>query len=421
MTSVHRIRVPGSKSITQRALVTAALATGTSRLAGPLESEDTRLLTDALRAVGIKTSSGGNIWNVQGRGGQIELSGQEIFMGNNGTGIRFMTSVAGLGRGTVTLTGTERMSERPVQPLLDALGKWGIDAQGIEDTGCPPVRISSQGLPGGKTRIAGAKSSQFLSSLLLVAPCARSSSVIELDGPLVSRPYVDITLAVMKAFGADVVEDGERFIVSATGYRPTEYQVEGDASSASYFWAAAAIGGFGLTVENIGEKALQGDASFVDILEMMGCRVHKGPNGTTVHGPVQGKELKAIEIDMSRWPDMVPTLAIVAAFARGTTVIKNVAHLRIKETDRLKAVASELRRMGGLVEEMADGLTIKGQVPLHGAVIETYDDHRIAMSFAVAGRKVPGIIIKDPECVKKSFPGFWSLWKDLPAPETSSL
>ncbi len=420
MMTEHRIRVPGSKSITQRALVAAALAPGTSRLMGPLESEDTLLLKNALESVGIRISTNEGAWDVHGQGGQIELSGQEIFMGNNGTGIRFMTSVMGLGRGCATLTGTKRMSERPIQPLLDALRGWGVDAQSIKGTGCPPVRISSQGLPGGKTHIVATKSSQFLSSLLLVAPCARSSSMIELDGLLVSRPYIDITLAVMKAFGADVKEDGKRFMVQARAYRPTRYQVEGDASSASYFWAAAAIGSFSLTVENIGEKALQGDAAFVDILEMMGCKVRRGPDGTTVRGPAQGKELEAIEIDMSRWPDIVPTLAVVAAFAKGTTVIKNVAHLRIKETDRLKAVASELRRMGGVVEELADGLRIKGQVPMHGATIETYDDHRIAMSFAVAGRRVPGTTIKDPECVKKSFPGFWNLWKDLPAPETSS-
>lgn len=406
-----KITVPGSKSITQRAIAVAALADGTSRLIGPLESEDTLLFRKALSQLGIFIEDADGSWLVHGQGGRILPAGGEIFMGNNGTGMRFLASIAALGEGRYVLKGTERMAERPIEPLLSALRAWGAGALSLRGTGCPPVAIEGRGLEGGEVSLSAGLSSQYLSSLLIVAPYARKAARIRLDGPLVSRPYVDITLSVMASFGVEAWEDAGVFSIPRGAYHAREYRVEGDASSASYFWAGAAVSGGRVTVTNIPEKALQGDAAFADILGLMGCSVEKGPEGVAVQGPKEG--LSAIEIDMGSWPDVVPTLAVTAAFARGRTVIRNVAHLRIKETDRIRAVAAELVRLGADVSELPDGLVIEGGRGLHGARIRTYDDHRIAMAFAVAGLRVPGVEIEDPGCVKKSFPGFWDLWRRL--------
>jgi len=415
MSVYAEITVPGSKSITQRALAVAALADGVSRLVGPLDSEDTRLFRNALAELGIAVEETGDVWSVRGAAGGFHAASGDIFMGNNGTGIRFLVSMVALGSGQYLLSGTERMAERPIWPLLEALRSWGADARSVYGTGCPPVRIDARGLSGGETVLSAAKSSQFLSSLLIVAPYTREPARIRLEGPLVSRPYVDLTLAVMASFGAGVKEEAGVFFVPRGRYRAREYHVEGDASSASYFWAAAAVTGGRVTVRNIPEHSLQGDAVFADILGRMGCGVEKGPGGVTVSGPSGGTSLSGLDIDMGEWPDVVPTLAVVAAFAQGRTVIRNVGHLRIKETDRIRAVATELARLGARVEEMPDGLVIDGGMPIGGARVRTYDDHRIAMAFAVAGLRVPGIEIEDPECVKKSFPGFWEVWKGMGA------
>ncbi|MGQ9745302.1 MAG: 3-phosphoshikimate 1-carboxyvinyltransferase [Dissulfurimicrobium sp.] len=406
------VRVPGSKSVTQRALITAVLAGGRSRLIDPLDSEDTRLLRDALTALGTKIKVLGDVWVIDGTGGKIMPCDRDIYLGNNGTGIRFLASVATLGTGVYRLTGSKRMEERPIGPLLDALNAWGAKARSINNTGCPPVEIEANGLEGGATRLSAAQSSQFLSSLLLVGPYARKPAIIELEGPMVSRPYVNITLAVMSSFGVNVLEEEGRFFIPQACYKAMDYHVEGDASSASYFWAAAAVTGGRVNVMNIYEHPLQGDAAFVDVLGRMGCKVERGPKGVAVEGPEAGA-LMPIEIDMRDMPDVVPTLAVTAAFANGVTCIKNVAHLRIKETDRIKAVATGLIRLGVKVEELSDGLVIYGGGRLHGASIETYDDHRIAMAFAVAGLRIKGVIIEKPNCVAKSFPSFWDIWKDL--------
>ncbi len=408
------LKVPGSKSITQRALITAFLAKGTSLLKDPLNSEDILLLSDSLKKLGANINAEGGNLSVKGTGGSITNGGTndidplQLYMGNNGTGIRFLASIVGLGKGWYRLYGTERMAERPIQPLLDALNQWGAVAFSEKESGCPPVLIKAQGLKGGRCLLRAKKSSQYLSSLLLAGPYCAEQALVELDG-LVSRPYVDLTIAVMDAFGIEVQEKGNTFTIPKGSYKNIEYQVEGDASSASYFFAAAAITGGEVTIENLPADSLQGDSAFVDLLAEMGCEIIKNSSTTTVRGPADGK-LGAIETDMSKWPDMVPTLAVVAAFAAGTTEIKNVAHLRIKETDRLKAVATELSKMGGAVKELPDGLIIEGGKPLKPAVINTYDDHRIAMCFAVAGLKVPGLIIEDPGCVAKSFPDFWDRW-----------
>ena len=404
------IEVPGSKSLTQRALIAAALADGDSRLVGPLASEDTRYTAAALQQMDIEVEELETGWLVRGRGGIIRPPAHEIFLGNNGTATRFLTSVAALGNGRFMINGDRRMHERPIQPLLEALAGWGVDIQSVRHTGCPPLEIMARGLAGGTTILPEGKSSQYLSSLLLVAPYSRQAAELRVEGEVLSKPYVAMTMAVMAAFGVEVTanEAYSRFVIPPGVYRAREYRIEGDASSASYFWAAAAVTGGRVTVANVPSPSLQGDAAFVSLLEKMGCRVEHGAGGVTVHGPAQ---LRGIEVDMGDTPDVVPTLAVVAARARGRTVIRNIAHLRIKECDRLHVMAVELARLGARVRELDDTLIVEGTgsdaPPLRGAEIETYNDHRIAMSFAVAGLFVPGIRIKGEECVAKSFPDFW--------------
>jgi 3-phosphoshikimate 1-carboxyvinyltransferase len=404
------VEVPGSKSITQRALIAAALAEGVSKLLGPLASEDTRYTIGALRAMGIEIDdSDPAAWIVRGSGGRIVEPERDIFLGNNGTATRFLTSVASLGHGTFRITGDPRMSERPIGPLLEALQGWGVDIESDAGNGCPPLTIEAAGIAGGRTVLPEGKSSQYLSSLLLVAPYAGTTAELEVRGEILSRPYVEMTLAVMEEFGiaGEAAPSLSFFRVSPGKYRAREYRIEGDASGASYFWAAAAITGGRVTVANVPVPSLQGDANLVPLLARMGCRVHKKGEGIAVAGP---ERLEGIEVDMGNMPDVAPTLAVAAAFAEGTTVINNIAHLRIKECDRISAMVTELRKMGADVEEEPDRMIIHGRAGgtnLHGAVIETYRDHRIAMCFAVAGLRVEGVRISDEECVTKSFPDFW--------------
>ncbi len=404
---------PGSKSITQRALIVSSLSNGACRLFTPLDSEDTRLLRNGLRAFGIKIDDGTPTWLVEGSKGVLKEPQKEIFMGNNGTGIRFLISFSALVKGKTVLTGSPRMEERPAEPLLKALRQLGIMAKSIKGTGCPPVEIISSGLEGGEVTLSAKASSQFLSSLLLAAPYARKPLAIKLDGKLVSRPYVDITLRVMEDFGIGVMEEGNRFFVPQGIYQRDDYTIEADASSASYFFGAAAVTAHAIRIRNLPAKPIQGDAAFCDILSRMGCMVEKDENGTMVKGPGPAG-LNGIEIDMSRWPDVVPTLAVVAAFSSGKTVITNVKHLRIKETDRIKAVVTELNRIGCKAQELPDGMVIHGNPrDLRPAKIKTYDDHRIAMSFAIAKLLIPEISFEDKTVVKKSFPTFWEYWKKL--------
>lgn len=409
------LEIPGSKSLTQRALIIAALADGETTLAGPLASEDTHYTATALRAMGILIEERDTRWIIRGCGGRIKTPPNEIFLGNNGTATRFLTSVAALGNGLFRITGDDRMAARPIQPLIEALSGWGVDIRSIRGTGCPPLEIRAGGLAGGKTLLPEGKSSQYLSSLLLVAPYARKEAELEVGGKVLSKPYVTMTMEVMAEFGVEVSADKTytRFHIPSGSYQARKYQIEGDASNASYFWAAAAVTGGRVTVANVPVPSLQGDTAFVALLARMGCEVEKTGNGITVSGP---RKLKGIEVDMGDWPDIVPTLAVVAAQAHGRTVVKNVAHLRIKECDRLHVMAVELAKMGAKVKELPDALIIEGkdsQAPLHGAEIETYNDHRIAMSFAVAGLVVPGVRILGEECVAKSFPDFWERFQLL--------
>ncbi|WP_446008190.1 3-phosphoshikimate 1-carboxyvinyltransferase [Candidatus Electrothrix sp.] len=410
------VEVPGSKSLTQRALIAAALACGESTLIGPLASEDTAYTMKALRQMGVVVDdSDPKAWMVQGSGGEIATPDKDIFLGNNGTATRFLTSVAALGQGRFRISGGERMAERPIEPLIRALRGWQVQIQSEAANGCPPLSIDAAGLSGGETVLPEGKSSQYLSSLLLVAPYAAQKADLKVEGEVFSKPYVKMTLAVMADFGiwAEVSPNMNRFQIPQGCYRGTRYQVEGDASGASYFWAAAAITGGKVNVANVPVPSLQGDAQLVPLLERMGCHVERSEGGITVQGPEQ---LKGIEVDMGNMPDVAPTLAVVAAFAEGTTVINNIAHLRIKECDRLAVMVNELRKMGADVEEEDDRMIVHGQIGganLHGADIETYEDHRIAMCFAVAGLRVAGVKVHGEECVAKSFPDFWERFEGM--------
>jgi 3-phosphoshikimate 1-carboxyvinyltransferase len=409
------VSVPGSKSLTQRALIASALASGDSQLLGPLASEDTRYTIAALAAMGLRVdTSDPDCWRVAGTGGCIETPEADIFLGNNGTATRFLTSLAALGHGRFRITGSERMAQRPILPLLEALHGWGANIVSENGTGCPPLTIEAHGLTGGRTVLPEGRSSQYLSSLLLVAPYADSPAELAVRGAILSQPYVRMTLAVMAAFGVQVEAAPalNDFRIPRGRYQARTYAIEGDASSASYFWAAAAVSGGRVTVTNVPRPSLQGDTDLLGCLERMGCRIDSSASGITVTGPGQ---LRGIEVDMGDMPDVAPTLAVVAAFAEGTTVIDNIAHLRIKECDRLSAVVSELRRLGVDAEEEPARMIIRGQGGrnLHGATISTYEDHRMAMSFAVAGLRVPGVVIADEDCVAKSFPDFWERFRLL--------
>ncbi len=403
------LNVPGSKSLTQRALIAASLASGESRLYGPLVSEDTEYSSRALVQLGVSINQDDSgCWIIEGNSGQVGSSDGTIYLGNNGTATRFLTSVAALGQSTFIIDGDERMHERPIGPLLTALRGWGVDIRSLRGTDCPPLQVNGQGIAGGTTSLPAGKSSQYLSSLLLVAPYAKQPARLEVEGEVLSKPYVKMTLSVMADFGiiTECSYDLKSFSIPQGVYRGREYHIEGDASNASYFWAAAAIAGGRVTVTNVPVLSLQGDIGLVPLLARMGCEVTQAGQGITVE---RKGGLEGITVDMGDMPDVVPTLAVVAAFAQGRTEITNIAHLRIKECDRLHAVVTELRRMGAHIEEQEAAMIIHGDggSSLRGAEIETYRDHRMAMSFAVAGLKVPGVRITGERCVAKSFPDFW--------------
>jgi 3-phosphoshikimate 1-carboxyvinyltransferase len=406
------ISVPGSKSYTQRALIVASLAVGRSVIRGALISEDTQHLIEALRLLGATINDEGIDLTVEGTGGELIAPSDAIYLGNNGTAMRLLTGTVCLGHGTFVLDGDSRMRQRPIGPLIDALRKMGVEAACIEEDGCPPVQVRASGLPGGKTSLAGGLSSQYLSSLLLAAPYARTDTQIEVIGSVPSQPYVKVTLDVMSRFGAEVSASAEKlFVIKAPQvYCARQYDVEGDASSATYFMAAAAICGGNVRISNINPGSVQGDLRMLQILEIMGCTVAASGNGVQITGPLSNH--KDLSFDLRDMPDMAPALAVVAAFREGKTTLKNIGHLRHKECDRIAALTCELRKMGAKVEEKADEMIVQG-LPTRGAEIECYNDHRIAMSFAMAGLAMEGVFIKDPECVKKSFPDFWEKLESL--------
>jgi 3-phosphoshikimate 1-carboxyvinyltransferase len=404
------VTVPGSKSYTHRALILSSLADGESVLINALRCEDTERTAEALKRFGVAVSWESDHIRVMGRGGKFESSEDRIDVGNSGASMRFLTALAALKKGITLLDGSERMRKRPIGELLNGLGELGVKAYSKKGDGCPPVIVESQGLKGGTARIKGEESSQFLSGLLMMAPFAQKDVNIEVMGSLASKPYVDITRDVMSAFSVEINNREYRsfFIKAGQRYLPQTYRIEGDASSASYFFSAAAVCRGRVRVENINPATIQGDIGFLEILERMGCRVIRGRDWIEV----LGGGLNGIETDMNEMPDLVPTLAITAAFAQGKTVIRNIKHLRSKESDRLHALTAELSKMGIPIKEGEDRLEIEGGTP-HGAEIETYDDHRMAMSFAVAGLAVPGVKIKGERCVDKSFPRFWEVLQRL--------
>ncbi len=402
---VGSICPPGSKSITNRAFVIAALANGETRLKGVLDSEDTRVMIESLRRLGFKVEadSAACTATVVGQSGQLPIDTADLFLENSGTSIRFLTALCALGTGPYTLDGIARMRERPIGDLATALNQLGANIECTANAGFPPVTVSG-GSVGGSTQVAGNMSSQFLSALLMMAPACESDVTIQVEGELVSKPYVRMTLSMMRAFGVSVTADGTAaFTTKPQTYGAREYLIEPDASAASYFFAAAAITGGKVTVKGLTRQAMQGDVLFVDALASMGCTVEETADSITVTGP---DKLTGIELDMNAISDTAQTLAAVAVFANGPTTIRNVEHMRHKETDRVDAVATELNRLGIRTEVFADGLQIVPG-PVTPAIVQTYNDHRMAMSFSLIGLRNPGIRIANPKCTGKTYPNYF--------------
>ena len=396
--------VPGSKSLTQRALVAAALAQNNSFINNALIAQDSLHLIEGLRALGAQIVSAKGGFFISGTAGKIINGGKELFLGNNGTALRFLTALVCLGKGKYVLTGEKRLCERPVGALVEALQNMGADISSRNN--CPPVEINANGLTGGKITLQDIESSQYVSALLLCAPYTPKGMDLILLGSVVSIPYIDLTIAVMSDFGAKITQTGKYKYNVAAGkiYQGREYRIEGDASSASYFFLAAALLKKTIKVTGINRQSKQGDIRLLSVLEELGCKVRSGENWVEVSGNnlAEGD----FTFDLNDMPDMVPSLAVLSAFRKGQTIIDNVAHLRIKESNRLAALVTELNRTGIEAEEIPEGLVIQGG-KMRPAKIETYNDHRIAMSFAVAGLVVRGIEISDKKCVDKSFPSFW--------------
>lgn len=407
------IEVPGSKSYTNRALLVAALARGDSTLTGALFSDDTHYMCLALRKLGINISEnrGTDSFKVTGNGGNIPVNGTELYIGNSGTTARSLVSYVALGHGKFVIDGDEPMRRgRPISDLLNALTLLGVSARSRYDNGHLPVIVQADGIVGGKTRLDASKSSQFLTSLMLIAPYAKNGMEIEVIGDL-KTPYIDITMSVMESFGVKVINKDYRYFQIGGGqeYQPCSYHIEPDASSASYFFAAAALTGGCVTVRHLHTDSAQGDVQFVRVLEQMGCEVSVSDSGITVRGPHQ---LKGIDVDMKDISDTALTLAAIAPFADSKVTIRNIEHTRWQETDRIHAMVTELRKLGVTVVEHQDGLEITPS-PITSNAVDTYNDHRVAMAFSLIGLKVPGIRINNPECVSKTFPNYYEVLKGL--------
>ncbi|MDO8647278.1 MAG: 3-phosphoshikimate 1-carboxyvinyltransferase [Candidatus Diapherotrites archaeon] len=408
------IEAPPSKAHTLRAIIIASLAKGKTIIKKGLIAEDQEYTMKAMSQLGaqIKVSKEKNEIEIIGVNGKPITPKEDIFIGNSGLAVRFLVPIAGLAKGAdyVILDGIERMrTGRPIQDLLDALKPLGVEAVSINGNGCPPIRVKCDSLIGGKTMLAGDKSSQYFSSILVAAPYAKRNVEIETIGNLSSKPYVDVTIDAMKDFGVVASHNDYKsfFIKSGQAYIGRELSIEGDYSNSAYFFAAAAICNGKVKVTGLKKDSKQGDKSFIDALEKMGCKVAWGENSVTL----EGAPLKGIgNIDMNNYPDIVMPLAVVAAFAEGKTKITNISHLKFKESDRLGVTVNELRKLGAEVSGDDNSITINGTQGgknLHGAVIESNNDHRIAMSFAVAGLKVKGVKINNENAVNKSFPEFF--------------
>jgi 3-phosphoshikimate 1-carboxyvinyltransferase len=411
------VRVPGSKSVSNRVLVLAALARGESELAGVLDSDDTQVMARALRSLGAEVEIAGARWRVRGFDGKPSALSAPLDVHASGTAARFLTAVLALVPGESVLDGVARMRQRPIEALCSALRELGVDIAAESPGGCPPVRCRGGAPFGGEAEVDARSSSQYVSALLQIGPYATRPLQLQLkDGVLASHPYVDVTLKTMRAFGArcglgdpggadDATTDFGKLWVEPGGYQGRAYAVEPDASTAAYFFAAAAIAGGRVRVEQLPGNSGQADMGFLMVLERMGCRVARDAYGVIVQAPSSG--LAAVDVDMNAMPDAVLAAAVTALFARGTSRIRNVAHLRIKESDRLAALEAELRKLGATVQTDESSLTITPGT-LRAADIATHDDHRMAMAFALVGLRVPGMRILDPDCVSKSWPGYFT-------------
>jgi 3-phosphoshikimate 1-carboxyvinyltransferase len=418
------VRLPGSKSLTNRALLIASLANGTTHLTNALFSDDSCYFAKALQTLGfdVQLEETDHEMSVTGLGGKIPAEQADLFIGNAGTAARFLSAFLTLGNGEYILDGDSRMRQRPIGDLVEALRSLGAKLGPAETDHwplitdhsrvCLPLKIIASGLPGGKTKIAGNLSSQFLSALLMVAPYARSPVEIEVVTDLNSKPYVDMTIAIMQDFGVQVERQGyARFLIRPSFFFPlSSYSIESDASAASYFFAAPAICGGTVRVENISRKSKQGDIRFLDVLGQMGCRIKEGSGFIEVTG---SDSLQGVDMDMRDISDTAQTLAALAPFASSPTRIRGIGFISVKETDRVGAVCTELRRLGVRVEEHADGMTIYPCDEIRPATVQTYNDHRMAMAFSLIGLRTEGITIENPSCVSKTFPNFFEVLKTL--------
>jgi len=412
-----RVSIPGSKSLTNRALLIASLADGNTMLTNALFSDDSCYLVNALKNLGFNVTLDpeNTCMTIIGLGGSIPAQQADLYIGNAGTAARFLSAFLTLGNGTYTLDGDTRMRERPIGDLVNALKQLGAKIEVInnhQSSICPPIKIMASGLSGGKTKISGNISSQFLSALLLTAPYAYTPVEIEITTELNSKPYIDMTLAVMSEFGVEIDRDGyNAFFIHPTRYSPVStYSIESDASAASYFFAAPAICGGTVCVKNISSKSNQGDIKFLDILSRMGCVVTEYDNSIEVTGT---EKLIGLDVSMLDISDTAQTLAMIAPFASSPTRIRGITTSRLKETDRISATSTELRKIGVRVDEHEDGMTIYPSKEFHHAVVKTYDDHRMAMAFSLIGLRVPGIVVENPGCVSKTFPNFFSVLETL--------
>jgi 3-phosphoshikimate 1-carboxyvinyltransferase len=407
----QKVAVPGSKSISHRMLICGSLCSGISTIENLLESEDIKWTMNALTCFGAQIDRiNEGRFQVTGFGGILEPCEKQIYLGNSGTSMRLLAGIAALGTTEYVLTGDKRMCERPMVELLNALKLLGIQATSKSLKGTPPVRICGGNRQGGAVTLDCSKSSQYLSSLLMMGAFMAKGIDISLEGLPVSSPYIDLTLDIMKKFKIEAHRIHPRLyrVPGQQSYGPGEFFVEPDLSNAGYFWAMGAITGQMISVKNISKNSLQGDLKQVKILEQMGCTIKIGENEIGVCG----KDLTGIDVDMSDTPDAVPAIAVVAGFAKGRTRIHNIRHLREKECDRLDAVSSQLLKMGIMVIQGDDFLEITGGHP-KGARIETFNDHRIAMAFSIPGLMIPGMEIENEICVEKSFPNYWEIFDAL--------
>ena len=408
------IQIPGSKSLSNRILLLATLAKGTTKITNLLDSDDIRHMLESLKKLGVsyRLEDEGTTCYLDGLAGPIQADKGDLFLGNAGTAMRPLTAALCLGKGEFHLHGEPRMHERPIGDLVDALQHLGVDVRYEGETGYPPLRIHANGLKGGEVSIKGNISSQFLTAILMSAPLAQGDLTIKVEGELVSKPYIDITLHAMKQFGVEVENQNyQAFVVKGgqTYQSPGEIMVEGDASSASYFLAAAAIAGGKIKVHGIGTDSVQGDVKFAEVLEKMGAKITYGPTWVEA----ERNQLKGVDLDMNHIPDAAMTIATTALFADGPTTIRNIYNWRVKETDRLYAMATELKKLGAEVIEGEDYISVTPVKKLQHAAIDTYNDHRIAMCFSLVAFSDTPVTINDPGCTSKTFPTYFELFRSV--------